>query len=144
MAVATVEDLTGAIECLIFPSTYQQCQNLLKTDALVGIRGRLSRQDANEEPKVRVEEIVNIEDAIQKWSQALRIRLPKAMVTPPLVDRLERILVSSSGNCMVYIDLTGDNGSVKSLKVGSYRIKPTQDMMQRLNELFGSDNVVLK
>jgi DNA polymerase III subunit alpha len=44
-ASATLEDLGGAVEVLIFPATYQRCATLLADDALVLVRGRLDRTE---------------------------------------------------------------------------------------------------
>ncbi|CCH77939.1 DNA polymerase III subunit alpha [Nostocoides japonicum T1-X7] len=44
-AVATVEDLDGALECFFFPKTYLTVQGLLVQDAVVVVRGRVSRRD---------------------------------------------------------------------------------------------------
>jgi DNA polymerase III subunit alpha len=44
-AVATLEDLEGAIEVVFFPSTYQRWAPRLADDAVVLVRGRLDRRD---------------------------------------------------------------------------------------------------
>jgi DNA polymerase III subunit alpha len=44
-ASATLEDLGGAVEVLIFPATYERCATLLADDALVVVRGRLDRTE---------------------------------------------------------------------------------------------------
>jgi DNA polymerase III subunit alpha len=42
-ATATLEDLAGAVELLVFPATYQKAAPLLADDAIVVVRGRLDR-----------------------------------------------------------------------------------------------------
>jgi DNA polymerase-3 subunit alpha len=44
-ASATLEDLAGAIEVLVFPTAYEQCGSALADDAIVLIRGRLDRRE---------------------------------------------------------------------------------------------------
>ena len=44
-AIATVEDLEGAIECLFFPSSYATVAPLLRTDVVCVVRGRVSSRD---------------------------------------------------------------------------------------------------
>jgi DNA polymerase III subunit alpha len=44
-ATATLEDLAGAVEVLVFPAAYQKAASLLADDAIVVIRGRLDRSD---------------------------------------------------------------------------------------------------
>ncbi len=44
-ALATIEDLEGAIEVLFFPQTFEQVRNLLRQDLICVVRGRLNRRD---------------------------------------------------------------------------------------------------
>ena len=44
-AIATLEDLEGAIEVLFFPQTFEQVRNLLRQDLICVVRGRLNRRD---------------------------------------------------------------------------------------------------
>src|SRR6185312_8529296 len=44
-AIATVEDLGGAIEVLFFPQTYQTVSHVLAEDLVVIVRGRVNRRD---------------------------------------------------------------------------------------------------
>ncbi len=41
MLIATVEDMTGSIECIVFPKSYPQLQGAFVEDAIVVINGRL-------------------------------------------------------------------------------------------------------
>ena len=41
MLIATVEDMTGSIECIVFPKSYGQLQGAFVEDAIVVINGRL-------------------------------------------------------------------------------------------------------
>lgn len=42
MCYLTVEDFSGALECLVFPSLYAQTEKLLLTDTVIWVRGRIS------------------------------------------------------------------------------------------------------
>ncbi len=51
MAFLTIEDMYGSIECIVFPRTYENYNNLLAEDGLIVIEGRLSISEV-EEPKI--------------------------------------------------------------------------------------------
>ena len=53
--MVTVEDLDGAIDVLLFPGTYQLAGSLLAEDAIVTVRGKLSR--SKDQPEIRGEEV---------------------------------------------------------------------------------------
>ena len=44
-AIATVEDLAGAIECLFFPSAYMTVGPMLQQDTVAVVRGKVNRRD---------------------------------------------------------------------------------------------------
>ncbi|HPB72624.1 MAG TPA: DNA polymerase III subunit alpha, partial [Phycicoccus sp.] len=44
-AIATVEDLTGAVESLFFPSAYLTVQTMLTQDTVAVVRGKVNRRD---------------------------------------------------------------------------------------------------
>ena len=41
MLVATLEDMTGSVECIVFPKSYPQLQALFVPDAIVTLKGRI-------------------------------------------------------------------------------------------------------
>ena len=61
MGFATLEDLTGQIECLVFPKVYERYQFMLNADELVVLTGRLSIRE-EEDPKLLVETVTPLED----------------------------------------------------------------------------------
>lgn len=54
MAFVNIEDLTGTIEGIVFPTTYEKYKSLLFIDSKVYIRGRINYKE-DESPKVIVE-----------------------------------------------------------------------------------------
>ena len=56
MAFITLEDLYGAIECIVFPTTFERFNNLLAEDKVVVVEGKISLSEV-EEPKIIVERI---------------------------------------------------------------------------------------
>ena len=54
-ATITLEDLDGAIEVLLFPSTYQLASTLLVEDSVLRIKGALSRD--KDQPELRAQEV---------------------------------------------------------------------------------------
>ena len=59
MAFATLEDMSGQIECLVFPRIYEKYQTLLQEDAAVVISGKISVRE-EEAPKLLAERVTPI------------------------------------------------------------------------------------
>ena len=60
MGFITLEDLTGQIECLVFPTVYERYQGMMAVDDLVVLHGRLSIRE-EEAPKLLVEKLIPLE-----------------------------------------------------------------------------------
>lgn len=60
MGFITLEDLTGQIECLVFPKVYERYQGMMAVDDLVVLHGRLSIRE-EEAPKLLLEKLIPLE-----------------------------------------------------------------------------------
>ena len=61
MAFVTLEDMTGQIECLVFPRVFEKYRLLLNTDEAVVISGKISVRE-DEAPKLLAERITRLEE----------------------------------------------------------------------------------
>ncbi len=64
MLVATLEDLTGSVEVVVFPKVYEQTASAWADDSIVLVSGRLDRRD--EAPQILAE-------AVWAWDDAVRM-----------------------------------------------------------------------
>jgi DNA polymerase-3 subunit alpha len=62
MAYAVIEDLSGSVELVIFPSVLQKYTDLLYPDSIVAVSGRVSLRD-EENPVIIVEEVERLSEA---------------------------------------------------------------------------------
>jgi DNA polymerase-3 subunit alpha len=72
-ATITLEDLDGAIEVLLFPSSYQLASTYLTEDAIIRVKGSLSRD--KDQPELRAQE-VTVPDLSDGPSGPVVISLP--------------------------------------------------------------------
>jgi DNA polymerase-3 subunit alpha len=103
-AMVTVEDLEGAIDVLLFPSAYQLASTLLNEDAIVTVKGRLSR--SKDQPELHGQE-VTVPDLQQSGGPAgpVVITLPSTRCTPPVVEQLKDVLGTHPGTTEVRLRL---------------------------------------
>ncbi len=60
MGFLTIEDLTGQLECLVFPKVYEKYQALMSVDDLVVLCGKLSIRE-DEAPKLLVDRLIPLD-----------------------------------------------------------------------------------
>ena len=102
-AIATVEDLEGAVEVLFFPQSYQTVSTMLAEDLVVVVRGRLNRRD--EVPTLYAQEM-SIPDVSEGPRGPVVIAMPLARCTPPVAERLKDVLATHPGVTEVHLRLT--------------------------------------
>ena len=102
-AIATVEDLVGAIEVLFFPQTYLTVQHALAEDLVVVVRGRVNRRD--DVPTIYAQEL-RIPDLSEAGSGPVVVSMPVSRCTPPVVERLKDVLATHPGASEVHLRLT--------------------------------------
>jgi len=61
MAFLTLEDLTGSVEVIVFPRTYEQVHFLLKRDSVVVVRGKVDISE--QQAKILAERIMPLDEA---------------------------------------------------------------------------------
>ena len=172
MGFITLEDLTGQIECLVFPKVYERYQGMMAVDDLVVLHGRLSIRE-EEAPKLLVEKLIPLEAwhpeesapaATMGQSTARPVPPPKrhASEAPKLTDAQ----AAAKAPRKLYLRLNRPQmdaaSSVLSLYPGSvpvYLHLPAEKMtllapktgwcdasdgcLNRLNALLGAENVKL-
>jgi DNA polymerase-3 subunit alpha len=109
MLIATIEDMTGSVECVVFPKSYAMLQGTFVPDAIVTIRGRVrfrERRGSVPGDDVPVEVSVTVNEA----NTYERTQAPPAPVgwhvkanNVKEIDALARLLEESPGNVPVIL-----------------------------------------
>ena len=93
-AMVTLEDLDGAIDVLLFPSAYQLASTCLVEDAIITVKGRLSR--SKDQPELHGQE-VTVPDLADGPAGPVVISLPSTRCTAPVVEQLKDVLGTHPG-----------------------------------------------
>jgi DNA polymerase-3 subunit alpha len=138
-AQAVVEDLSGAIEVLFFPKTYEKYGMQLAEDAIVAVRGRVDSRD--ETVTVIAQEMTLPEVSAMPPAGPVRISLQPHRCTPPLVDRLREVLAAHPGSTEVHLELAAGERRHRLRLPDGLRVTRTPALMGDLKALLGSDAV---
>ncbi len=133
-AIVTVEDLDGGIEVMMWPSVYQLASTYLVEDAIITVRGFLSRE--KDTPTIKAQE-VTIPDLSDGPSGPVVISLPSTRCTLPVVEQLKEVLGTHPGMTEVQLKLlTRTSTTVMRLDQG-LRVTPTPALFADLKQLLG-------
>ncbi len=134
-AIATLEDLEGAIDVMVFPQTYTTLGPKIIDDAVLLVRGRLDKSDDDDVKFVALD--VTVPDLAQAPSGPVVLTLPMARCVPPVVERLKEVLATHPGGTEVHLRLSqGPKVTVVRLD-DAFRVAPTSALFGDLKALLG-------
>ena len=88
-AIATIEDLSGSVDVLFFPRSYESIQTYLAQDIIVQIEGKVN---VREEGMTIYGQSMTLLDLSGGADLPLDLRLPAARCTPELLTDLRGVL----------------------------------------------------
>ncbi len=86
MAFVQLEDLTGQMEAVVFPSVYQKVKELLKENTALLVTAKVDKQD--DKIQLLVEEIELVKDLLESAKPLEIVPEDEAMITAQLIVRL--------------------------------------------------------
>jgi len=134
MAFLQLEDLSGVIEGIVFPKTYEKIVEGLKEDRIVLLKGRVSIKE-EEDPKLIVESIHDLEEKTSK----LYLRFPNMDTARKAVQALRTVFKTFSGE-MPIIVVAQDTREVMQLSRDLW-VDEDSPIVSMLQEKFGEENV---
>lgn len=150
MAFVTIEDITGSVECLIFPKVYELSKACLTEDAIVCVEGRLSMHE-EEEPKIVVNRAQTLEEKMQeepkiKESDPVtdnrKLYLKFCLGKDYLLDRIKPLLSLHCGAVPVCIHIEETKTTAMAPK--DLWVTPDDALLAELIAILGKENVVLR
>lgn len=134
-AIATVEDLEGGIEAMMFPQTYQSFGSLVSEDTVIFVKGRI---DKGQEGAARLIVMdVSVPDLATPRSGPLVIQLPVARCVPQVIDQLKDVLHAHPGTTEVRLKLLNGSRTTLMRIDDALRVSPTTALYGDLKALLG-------
>ncbi|MBR9984592.1 MAG: DNA polymerase III subunit alpha [Desulfosarcina sp.] len=136
MGFATVEDLHGTVEVVIFPSVYAGCADLLSSDTPVLVQGQAQVEENG--VKILADAIIPMDQAEATWTVEVRLMVDPALTDRETLKRVHRALQRYPGSCkgFVHICLKDQGEAVVSLPE-AVRLHCCEAMTRDVNGIFG-------
>jgi DNA polymerase-3 subunit alpha len=133
-ALVTLEDLDGAIDVLMFPSTWQLASPYVVEDAIIRVKGQLSRD--KDQPELRGQE-VTVPDLSEGPTGPVAINLPQTRVNQGTVDRLKDVLSTHPGMTEVHLRVQMRDKTMVMRLPDQHRVTPSPALFADLKHLLG-------
>jgi DNA polymerase-3 subunit alpha len=150
MMFATLDDLEGAIEILVFGKALAEYEGALGVDCVVLVRGRVDHKDADKtclvvqaaEPfQPTTEELQRAKAAAARrriGPQQLRVRVDAGGLPASVIDDLKHLLANYPGDSEVVLEVRMSAGDPRRLRLGpSYKVAPTPTLRAELEQVLG-------
>jgi len=143
MAFIVLEDMSGSVEVVVFPSTFAHCSELLFSDAPLVVLGTV--QQGERGAKIIAQSVDGLEDALTKYTEKAAIRLAADRSSRRQLEELKELFYSHHGRVPVKLTLHFDGrGEVDIEILKDLTIRPTPDFFRSVHALCGPNSLTLQ
>jgi DNA polymerase-3 subunit alpha len=140
MGIATLEDLKGAVEAIVFPKDLPKFQHLLTPDSIVLISGEVDKR--REQASLKVSDVTPAADAARVFGASVAINVPHP--DTQTLQRLLDILKAHAGSTEVYIRLPADGDLGATIRcTRGLAVDCNADLVSAVTEALGPETVSL-
>jgi DNA polymerase-3 subunit alpha len=139
MATFTLEDLSASIEAMVFPKTMMAVNELLASDAIVVIKGRLDKRE--DTPKLIVMDLSRPELHLD-GGPPVRLRVRAGAFDSTKVDRLRELIAAHSGDSPFFVHLQGPDKETVIKLPDEFNCDGSNGLHAELRVAFGADCIL--
>ena len=134
MVFMRLDDVTGGAEVVVFNSVYAAARDLIETDRVLVVKGRVDHKQEGE-TKLLASEVSPFEAIPERREVHLRVDAQRAPAG--VIRELATLIRDFPGESPVFVDLETSLGP-KRLELGAgYRVAPTADFYAEVRQLLG-------
>ncbi|MGY6038092.1 DNA polymerase III subunit alpha [Aeromonas sp. AE23HZ002T15] len=144
MGIFTLDDKSGRLDVTLFSEALEKYEELMQKDRILVVSGQVSFDDFSGGLKMSARELLDINDARERFARAIRISLDEQRIDERFFPRLCEILEPArAGVCPVQVNYRRP-GSRARLTLGTeWRVTPTDQLIDDLRLLLGRERVEL-
>jgi DNA polymerase-3 subunit alpha len=141
MANFTLEDRTGAVETVVFPSSYPKFQPYLSADFPILVSGRFELED-NKSYKLVASDLQPLSGIAERSAKTLRIRACISDLSPASATLLHRLLEDNRGETGVEVELYHPRDFRVNIQSADFvKVKSSPELIQQIEHICGPGSV---
>ncbi|HND51395.1 MAG TPA: DNA polymerase III subunit alpha [Pirellulaceae bacterium] len=138
-AMFDLEDMTGAVRCILWPDDFVNFGELVQPDAILVVRGSLDRR-GGDEANLIVNEMIPLSELGQRYTTGLMVRIDETKHGAEMLPKVREIVRGYPGSRDFELMLQLRDGHRVRLKSNRIRLDITAELQQRLEDLLGPGN----
>lgn len=145
IGIATLDDRSGRLEIMLYSDALDKYQRLLEKDRILIVNGQVSFDDFNGGLKMIAREVMDIDEAREKYARGLAISLTDRQINDQLLNRLKQSLEPfRSGTIPVHLYYQRQDARARLRFGAAWRISPSDRLLNELRLLLGTEQVELE
>jgi DNA polymerase-3 subunit alpha len=133
-AILRLEDQAGGIKCVLWSESFNRNGGAVKDEAAVLVTGRAEISDDGM-ATVIVEDVLALDDALQRKAHELVIRLPACEEVEGLCQGIMKVLENAKGDCEVFLELPVADDLVRVRAHPSLNVQGSAELERALRDL---------
>jgi DNA polymerase-3 subunit alpha len=142
-AMFDLEDMHGAVRCILWPEEFTAYGHLVETDATLVARGAIDRRAGSEESNLIVNELIPLAELAGRFTRGIVVRVSEEQHAERGLEELHEILRGYPGSCELQLVVCLADGSRVTMKSEKMRVELNAEMRLRVDALLGPGNVRL-
>ncbi|MBK0034953.1 DNA polymerase III subunit alpha [Erwinia sp. S43] len=145
IGICTLDDRSGRLEVMLFTDALDKFQHMLEKDRILIVSGQVSFDDFNGGLKMMARDMMDIDEAREKYARGLAISLTDRQIDDQLLNRLRQSLEPHrSGTIPVHLYYQREDARAKLRFGATWRVSPSDRLLNDLRSLIGSEQVELE
>ena len=141
MALFTLEDLTGAVETVVFPGSYAKFEPYMTADFPILISGRFEAEDERS-CKVIASDLEPLSGIAERKAKTLRIIACLSNLSPGSATMLHRLLESNRGDTGVDVELYNPSDFRVNIQSSDFgKVKSSPELIAKIESICGPGSV---
>jgi DNA polymerase-3 subunit alpha len=143
MAIFILEDMTGAVETVVFPRDYPRFEQILTADTPVLVSGRFESEE-EKSCKIIASDIQPLSGLAERNARGLFIHAAVERLSPDTAMELYRLLEKNRGETGVNLELYHPRDFRVTIQSADFvKVKSSPDLIRQIERICGAGSVEL-
>jgi DNA polymerase-3 subunit alpha len=133
-----LEDMAGAIRCIMWPDDFAISGELVKADAIMVVQGSLDRRGGGDEANLIVNKLIPLDQLDSLYTSGVMIRVDEELHGAEKLNQVREVVRGYPGGCELQIVLSLRDGTRVFMRSNKLRVAVNNELRQRIDDLLGT------
>jgi DNA polymerase-3 subunit alpha len=143
MAFATLEDLEGSADLVIFSETLKNYNETLQEGKIVWVKGAIANgQKERDQSCIRVDEVLSLDALKEKYISSVHVVLPQSLMDSSILNTLKGICHDNKGDCALFLHIKTPRYNDIIIQANpDTKVAPTDTLISEIERISGENSV---